>query len=208
MRKSRTETAETRKHIVATASRLFLARGLAATGIADIMAAAGLTQGGFYRHFESKEQLIAEASAAAFDRLFGMLDSTVTGKPPEEALNTIVTLYLNQCQEANPIYLCPLANIGIELRHSDKEVKAIAVDGYERLVRLIAAQTRQLGIKDHTRLAEAIVSAIVGGVTLSQLALDRATATAILTNARHAVDALLRAALQGGASSTRRRSGK
>jgi TetR/AcrR family transcriptional repressor of nem operon len=98
MRKSRIETAETRKRIVATASRVFLTRGLAATGIADVMVAAGLTQGGFFRHFRSKEQLVAEANGAAFGQLIDMFERAIAGKPPREALDTIVSLYLHQLQ--------------------------------------------------------------------------------------------------------------
>ena len=61
MRKSKTETAETRRRIVDLAAKTFRRNGIAATGVAEIMAAAGLTHGGFYRHFGSKDQLVAEA---------------------------------------------------------------------------------------------------------------------------------------------------
>lgn len=61
MRKSKTETAETRRRIVDLAAQTFRSNGIAATGVAEIMAAAGLTHGGFYRHFGSKDQLVAEA---------------------------------------------------------------------------------------------------------------------------------------------------
>src|SRR5206468_1896277 len=80
MRKSRAETAETRKRIIATSANVFLRQGIAATGVADLMVAAGLTAGGFYRHFESKEQLVAEANALAFQELFAMFDTAVAGK--------------------------------------------------------------------------------------------------------------------------------
>src|SRR5215470_8028860 len=65
MRKSKQETALTRKRIVQAAASEFRQHGIVATGLADLMSAAGLTHGGFYRHFVSKDQLVAEASAAA-----------------------------------------------------------------------------------------------------------------------------------------------
>src|SRR5213075_2094460 len=65
VRRSREETAATRARIVAVAARMFRARGIDATSIADVMSALGLTIGGFYRHFESKEALVAEAIDAA-----------------------------------------------------------------------------------------------------------------------------------------------
>ena len=64
MRKSKQEAAETRRRIVKAAAK-FRLNGIGGTGLSDLMAAAGLTHGGFYRHFESKDQLVAEACAAA-----------------------------------------------------------------------------------------------------------------------------------------------
>jgi TetR/AcrR family transcriptional repressor of nem operon len=206
MRKSRIETAETRKRIVATASRVFLTRGLAATGIADIMVAAGLTQGGFFRHFRSKGQLVAEANGAAFGQLMDMFERAIAGKPPREALDTIVSLYLHQLQGKDPVYLCPLANLGSELRHSDEQVKATTVDGYERLVRQIAQQTQQLGIAGHADVANAIVSTLVGAVTLSRLAPDPGTEETILLNAQNVVRVLLQCSPQANVPTRKRRS--
>src|ERR1700736_3538558 len=65
MRKSRSEAAKTRERIVAAAAAEFRRHGIAATGLIDLMKAAGLTHGGFYKHFASKGQLVAEACAAA-----------------------------------------------------------------------------------------------------------------------------------------------
>jgi len=196
MRKSKIDTAETRKRIISTASKVFLTKGLAATGIADIMVAAGLTQGGFYRHFESKEQLIAEANEAAFDQLMDMFERAIAGKPPAQALDTIVFRYLHQLQGRDPVYLCPLANLGSELRHADEQVKATTKDGYERLVRLVALQTQRLGMPGYADVANAIVSTLVGAVTLSRLAADASTQKAILLNAHNVVRVLLQAAPQ------------
>src|ERR1700761_7631799 len=69
MKKSKAETAKTRERIVQVAAQQFRRNGIQQTGVADIMAAAGLTQGGFYRHFESKDQLVAEACAASMDHI-------------------------------------------------------------------------------------------------------------------------------------------
>lgn len=191
MRKSRLDTAETRKRIVSAASNVFLAHGLAATGIAEIMAEAGLTQGGFYRHFESKEQLIAEANRAAFDRLLQMFEDKVAGKPPEDAIDVIVTGYLNQLHGDEPRFLCPLSNLGSELQHADDRIRTTALDGYTRLVRLVSVQTEQLNAADPLALAGAIVSTMVGAVTLSRIALDPAMSRTLLANAQTAIHALL-----------------
>src|SRR6202163_3333984 len=74
MKKSKLESAETRRRIVKTAAAEFRRNGINGTGLSDLMGAAGLTHGGFYRHFGSKDQLVAEACAEAVETvIFGRL---------------------------------------------------------------------------------------------------------------------------------------
>lgn len=194
MRKSKAETAETRKRIVAMASRVFLDRGLADTGIADIMAAAGLTQGGFYRHFESRESLLAEANTVATDRLIERLSEVTADKPPRKAIETIVDIYLHQLDQKDREYLCPLANVGSELSNSDAQIRASALDGHQRLVALLAGHAQRLGLTAPADVADAIVSTMVGAVTLARLAPDAKAASTILSNASRTVQLLLASA--------------
>ena len=69
MRKSKEEAALTRKRIVTAAAEEFRKNGIVATGLNDLMKAAGLTHGGFYKHFESKDQLVTEACAEAVETM-------------------------------------------------------------------------------------------------------------------------------------------
>lgn len=190
MKKSRADTAETRKRIIAAATGVFLARGLAGTGIADIMAAAGMTQGGFYRHFDSKEQLIAEANGAASDRLLAMFRAETDGQSPRQALATVFDLYLDPSEEVSA--LCSLACLGSELRHADGAARAVAMRGHERMLGFVLEQTRGLDLPDPAATADAIVSTMVGAVTIARLAADPAMAKAILGNARQVVGDLVR----------------
>src|SRR5271165_518996 len=96
MRKSRAQSAATRERILSTATKMFLDKGLGAVGMRDIVAGASLVPGGFYRHFQSKDQLIAEASSTAFDRAYAMLKGQTMGKSPAEAVERIVSVYLGQ----------------------------------------------------------------------------------------------------------------
>jgi TetR/AcrR family transcriptional repressor of nem operon len=191
MRKSRVETEETRERILSSASKMFLNQGLGAVEMRDIMAAAHLTQGGFYRHFESKEQLIAEANGAAFDRLFSMFERETLGKSPAEAIEKIVSIYLGQSQGKERPYLCPLTMLGPELSHCDRPVRAIAADGYRRLVQLIADRLTNLRKAEAVALASAFVSTMVGAVTLADIAPDQAMARDILRNAQAVITAQL-----------------
>ena len=191
MRRSRSEAAETKERILSTASKMFLEKGLEAVGMRDIMSAAGLTPGGFYRHFESKEELIAEANRAAFDRLLAMFETQTAGMQAAEALDRIVWLYLNQSQGEGNSFRCPLSMIGGELSHCEPQVRAVAVDGYQRLVQLVADRLTELGRDDAFAAASGVVSTMTGAVMLANIALDNAKAKAILSNAHAAVKALL-----------------
>lgn len=200
MRKSKIETAETRLRIIAVASKVFLEKGMAATSIADVMAAAGLTQGGFYKHFESKEHLLAEASEAAFDRIFEMISKEVKGMPARQALDAIVRIYLYQRLVKDPEYLCPLAHLSSELPHADDHVKAVINVGYSRMVAYIASLVQQLNIADNLAVANAIVSVMLGAVSISRLALTNSAAQTNLAVAHSTVNLLLQFAQEAQAS--------
>jgi len=191
MKKSKADTIETRKRIVAVASSMIPKLGLAGTGVEDIMKAAGMTLGGFYRHFESKEQLVAEASAAAFAEFRSNSALVAEGKDPRAALDTIVGHYLNQFATNEIVGLCPLATLASELRHASETVKSVADDGYTRMVDMFAAHLEAIGIAEHVQVAESIVTTIVGAVSLSQLATQPSVSKAILENARHTVNVLV-----------------
>jgi TetR/AcrR family transcriptional repressor of nem operon len=115
----------------------------------------------------------------------------VAGKPAREALDIVVNLYLHQSQDEGPDWLCPLPNLGSELRNSDKQVRTVAMNGYQRLVSFFTTQTIALGVSDPASVADAIVATMVGAVMLSRLALNPVIAQTILDNTQVAVGALL-----------------
>jgi TetR/AcrR family transcriptional repressor of nem operon len=167
-----------------TAAKMFLEKGLSGVGMRDVMAAARLTRGGFYRHFASKEQLIAEANGTAFHRLHHMFSSEIRGMSPLEAVERIIALYLGQSRGKKQPYLCPLAMLGAELSHSDQQVRAVAMNGYQSLVEMLADQLGHLTRRESLATASGILSTLVGAVTLAEIAPDPATSNAILSNAR------------------------
>lgn len=192
MRKSNAEAAETRKRILSTASGMFLRQGISATAISDIMVAAGLTQGGFYRHFESKEHLVAAASAAAFEQVRALFDAATAGKPPREAIDLIVRYYLAQHQDTTLGNLCPMANLASELRDADDQIKEVITDGYTRFVKLFASYLMRLDYSDYVGVAESIVSVLVGAVSVARVVTDPALSETILRNAQNTVNLILR----------------
>jgi TetR/AcrR family transcriptional regulator, transcriptional repressor for nem operon len=184
MKKSRTATRATRAGIIANASVMVLQKGLASVGMREVMAASHLTQGGFYRHFASKDELIAEAYQLAFDRLFEMIERETTGKSPAKALETVINTYLFQCEDEKNTLLCPLAMLGSELTHCHPKIRSIAMDGNARLVEFIREQLIRLGRKNASAIAGSIMSTLLGAVTLANVANQDDEAQRILMSAK------------------------
>jgi len=117
MRRSQEDAAKTRARIVDEASRLFRARGIDATSVADVMSAAGLTVGGFYRHFESKEDLVAEAIDAASRETTDRHLARSAWKDDNNLLALFDT-YLSDGHRRHPGLGCPVAALCSEAAHT------------------------------------------------------------------------------------------
>jgi TetR/AcrR family transcriptional repressor of nem operon len=173
MRKSREEAAETRRLIVRAAAQQFREKGIVATGLADLMRAAGLTHGGFYKHFVSKDQLIAEATAAALEAVLGEMAAhpTVAGA---------VATYLSPSHRDDPGSGCPLAAIGDELSRADAKARAAATEGFERMVEIL---TGKAGTANARRKALVAAVTMIGAVTMSRVVADARLSEEILREA-------------------------
>jgi TetR/AcrR family transcriptional repressor of nem operon len=137
MRKSKQEAAATRRRIVKAAAAQFRLNGIGGTGLSDLMAAAGLTHGGFYRHFESKDQLVAEACAAATE---SAMTTFFSNESPRNGLKARVAKYLSPAHRDDPSRGCPLAALGSEIARSDEKTRAAATQAFLRLVGVIESQ--------------------------------------------------------------------
>jgi TetR/AcrR family transcriptional regulator, transcriptional repressor for nem operon len=183
MKKSKVETAQTRRRIVETAAREFRDKGIHVTGLADVMAAAGLTHGGFYRHFGSKDQLVAEACAVGMEFIVAKAQAACQsqGKGGFEA---IIESYLDTSHRDDRSGGCPLAGLGSELARADDETRAAASAGFLKLVELLAKQIRRR--KSEVAKSDALfaLSAMVGAVTLSRILTDPDLSTAILRDTK------------------------
>jgi len=100
------------------------------------MAAAGLTHGGFYRHFNSKDQIVAEACATAAEVLVGRLAASASKKSPQSGLKTIASTYLSAAHRNDPSDGCPLAALGSEMARADEATRAAATEAFLKLPRM------------------------------------------------------------------------
>jgi len=187
MRKSRIEAAKTRERIVTAAAAEFRQHGIAATGLADFMKAAGLTHGGFYRHFESKDQLVAEACSAAVAMMNERVASSASRKRGRKGLEAAVADYLSAEHRDNPGDGCPLAALGAELARADTKTRAAATAGFLKLVDVLAGGLDD-GTPDEAR-RQAMVAALtlIGALTVSRVVTDKALSNAVLRNAEDSI---------------------
>jgi TetR/AcrR family transcriptional repressor of nem operon len=181
MKKSKKETAETRKRIIEVAAQEFRRNGIHATGVSEIMTAAGLTHGGFYRHFASKEQLVAEACAANMDIL--VESAELAAQAGAESLTEHLRAYLLGKYADEGLAGCPLVTTGSELMRADIDTRRAASKGFQRLVDIIAMQDRDRDPRSARANAMYKLSAMIGAVTMSRIIDDQEFSDQILSEA-------------------------
>jgi len=172
MRKSKAETAKTRERILEAASAQFLSHGITDAGLARLMRAAGLTRGGFYRHFTSKDQLVAEACSQAVLSLTSGLKSQIEGRPPDPAVTGT---------SRRPVVSLP--HSGVNWR-ADATTREAAAEGFPGLSRLIAGQLRNVPAKRAEVQSMAIAAAMIGAITLARMVPHSRISNSILVGTR------------------------
>src|SRR5919108_1055363 len=146
MRYSPEHKAQNHENILSVAARSFREDGGDSSGIGTVMKKVGLTKGGFYRHFESKDDLFVEAIARAFDEMGrGMLE-VAKSAPEGQALRAIIERYLSTRHANSPGMGCAFAALGPELARKPlsvrKRIEASREAYRERLLPFIPGQTR------------------------------------------------------------------
>jgi TetR/AcrR family transcriptional repressor of nem operon len=182
MRSTNDRKAETRQHIVEAAGRLFRQHGIDAVGVDAIMHAAGLTHGGFYGHFPSKEALVAEVAAASLARSAARWERISREDPADAALERIVGPYLDPAHVAEVERGCVLTTLGPEVARRPEARPGIAAS-----VRVMQAALGRCVPEGSDARASAALSTMVGAVVLARLADSPGEADAILAAARQAV---------------------
>ena len=185
MRRSREEAAATRARIVAVAARLFRARGIDATSVADVMSALGLTVGGFYRHFDSKEALVTEAiDAASRESTDRHLAKSAAREGGEEVeLLSLLDRYLSHGHRQHPGQGCPVAALCSEVGHGSKETKKAFTGAIQRLLTTVEAAIGHDPGGDRESVLFA-ASAAVGAMVLARATHNESLADELLSAVR------------------------
>ena len=181
MKVSKAQVAENRLAILQAAARLYRERGFAGVGVADITRDAGLTHGGLYRHFESKEALVAEACEQAFKWELSELETldAALGSESDKALHTSVKNYLSPSHRDCVGQGCPVAALASEAARETGAIADTFAQGIGRYMALFAqrrpdgSQAASIEPGDRSR-AISMLSTMVGGLILA-----RATASGL-----------------------------
>ena len=170
------------RRIVEGASRLMRERGIRETSVADAMQEAGMTHGGFYRHFETKDALVAEALRSAFDEFAIPLELRQQAEPAETVAAEYKSLYLSEPHVQNPGQGCPMPALGSELSRQPEQVRQAFAAGLGRVITALAEC--QAGPPALRRAAAAREVAMLVGAVLLARASDPAMAAEVLAACR------------------------
>ncbi len=154
--------------IVEVTSHAIRKSGYDGTGIADIMKQAGLTHGGFYAHFDSREALLAEAADHAGADAVALATSIAASAPAGQALNAMLHAYLSDAHVQSIEFGCPITALGSEMPRQADEVRHAATRHIKAMIDLVARQSPDWGEPAAHEDALFTVAAMVGTLLLAR----------------------------------------
>ncbi len=174
----------TRVRVLKEAARAIRSEGPHRVGVAGVMARAGLTHGGFYAHFSSKDDLVVAAVAQMFEEALANFDRITNGKPPADALRAYVDFYLSPRHRDACDTGCPLPALSADLPRLDRTARDRFALGVQRLTEAIADLLSALGRFDCEGLASSALAEMVGAVSLARGITDPRKSNGLLKRSR------------------------
>src|SRR5690242_6976224 len=167
MRVSRIQAAENRETVINVASQLFREHGFDGIGLKDLMQAAGLTQGAFYKQFASKDDLAAQAAERALESATRRWSAAAQGNP-KDPLGAVVAFYLSVAHREERGDGCPVVALGADAARQGADVKASFEAGIRRYLEMLGAWLGESDGEDSSDTAMAALSTMVGAMVLSR----------------------------------------
>ena len=186
---SRAAKAQSHERIVRLAARLFRERGVDGIGVAELMRAAGLTHGGFYRHFGSREALVAEAVDCALRE--GGAATDAVAALPRATIGSLVDAYLSLAHRDRLASSCAVTTLANDVARSGPRTRAAYTAQVRRYVELISRLISHLPGKRRRARATAALATLVGAVSMSRAVSDEKLSREILKAASDELKATL-----------------
>ncbi len=191
MRYSATHKAETHAKLVRLAGRTLREKGPDQLAVAELMGAAGLTHGGFYAHFKSKDALLAEALQGIFEESRQAFERLAKTLPPREALSSFIDSYLSPAHRDRPATGCPIVALTSDLPRQSRKFRAAFDAGVRMLVTDFTRRIEAAGVASDETLAASVLSAMAGAVMLSRAVADERLSDQLLAATRDSIKARL-----------------
>jgi TetR/AcrR family transcriptional repressor of nem operon len=179
----------TRQRVLSEAAAAIRAVGPDGIGVAGLMAKAGLTHGAFYAHFESKDDLVAQAIAHMFDESYQRFLARTEHPDPAIAIERFIDSYLSMRHRDHPDHGCPLPSLSGELARLPAPARGNFTAGLNRLTGSMAKRIAELGRTDADALASSVVAEMVGALALSRAIAKPSESDAILDTSRKSIKA-------------------
>jgi AcrR family transcriptional regulator len=167
-RATRSRKEATHDRIVEVAARAIRRSGYAGTGVADIMKEAGLTHGGFYAHFDSREMLLAEAADSAGAEAVSLSADIAAAAAPGQSLLAVMQAYLSQQHLEDVENGCPVAALGSEMHRQAPEVRHAATRHIKAMIDMVARQLPDWGTPGAHEQAMFMVTSMVGTMVMAR----------------------------------------
>ena len=179
------------------AARQIRSQGLPGVSVKSLMAAEGMTVGGFYAHFESKEQMLVEAIRSAFAESVHGFYQLIDKRGDEEWLQSAIQLYLHAMHRDNPALGCPVASLMSDIARAERPLKKVFEDELKQLADLYVPKLQALGDPQAQDTALAIVALMAGALQLSRSVIDEQLSKRVLEQAAKTVWAIVESARAG-----------
>ena len=194
MRYSKEHKQETHARIVKKASVRLREKGAHGIGVADLMKEAGLTHGGFYAHFDSREALVIEAFGYAMDRATERWRTLAAETPVEKRLSTIVDSYVSTMHRDDPGRGCAVPTLGAEIARESAKTRKAFSGKLEQLIEVMAEQIPHVPRKVARKQAMGMMATMMGALVMSRVAGNGELSDEILAAGREAAMARAEAA--------------
>jgi len=170
MRYSRQHKLETHARIVKKASVRLREKGAHGIGVADLMKDAGLTHGGFYAHFDSREALVIEAFTHAMDRSTERWRKLAELTTPEKRLAMIVNTYLTPLHRDDPGHGCAIPALGAEIARESLKTRRVFAGRLEQMIDMLAKQIQGVPRKAARKQAVSAIATMMGTLVMARIA--------------------------------------
>jgi TetR/AcrR family transcriptional repressor of nem operon len=178
---------QTRSRIVEEASYGLRQTGADGMSVADLMKLAGLTHGGFYSHFESREALVVEAFALAMDRTVSHWLKLMNGMPIEERFDVIVESYLSPRHRDDRAHGCVLPALGTDIARSSQKARRIFARKLDEMIDVVARLFPEKSPREARQMATGALATMMGSIALARAVGDKELSDEILGAGRQAL---------------------